>query len=59
LQLESKAEVKKRIKRSPDFGDALALTFAYPLGPAMISNNATWKKIRDRTPDYCWSAYEF
>lgn len=29
--LESKDEIKKRIKRSPDYADALALTFAYPV----------------------------
>ena len=28
LQLEAKAEIKKRLGHSPDFGDALALTFA-------------------------------
>lgn len=28
LQLEAKAEIKKRLGRSPDVGDALALTFA-------------------------------
>lgn len=30
-QLESKDEIKDRIGRSPDFGDALALTFAFPV----------------------------
>jgi Terminase large subunit, T4likevirus-type, N-terminal len=29
--LESKDEIKKRIGRSPDLGDALALTFAWPV----------------------------
>jgi hypothetical protein len=29
--LESKDDIKKRIGRSPDLGDALALTFAYPV----------------------------
>ncbi len=29
--LESKDEIKKRIGRSPDLGDALALTFAFPV----------------------------
>lgn len=29
--LESKDDIKKRIGRSPDHGDALALTFAYPV----------------------------
>ena len=31
LQLESKEEVRKRLGRSPDLGDALALTFAEPV----------------------------
>ena len=31
LQLESKEEIKKRLGRSPDRGDALALTFAAPV----------------------------
>ncbi len=31
LQLEEKAEIKKRLGRSPDKGDALALTFAEPV----------------------------
>lgn len=31
IQLESKDEIKKRIKRSPDVGDALALTFRFPI----------------------------
>ena len=29
--LENKDEIKKRIKRSPDVGDALALTFRFPI----------------------------
>jgi len=31
--LESKDDIKKRIQRSPDYGDALALTFAHPVLP--------------------------
>lgn len=31
LLLESKSDIKKRLKRSPDFADALALTFAEPV----------------------------
>lgn len=31
IVLESKADIKERIKRSPDCGDALALTFAMPV----------------------------
>lgn len=54
LLLESKVEVKKRIKRSPDFGDALALTFAYPVGPMLANNNQSWNKIKDREIVYDW-----
>jgi hypothetical protein len=32
LKLERKAEIKKRFLRSPDGADALALTFAFPVG---------------------------
>lgn len=31
IKLESKEDAKKRINASPDLGDALALTFAYPV----------------------------
>jgi hypothetical protein len=34
LQLERKEDMKKRGLASPDFGDALALTFALPVAPA-------------------------
>lgn len=37
FQLEDKALVKKRLGRSPDLGDALALTFAMPDQPAASS----------------------
>lgn len=41
LKLESKKEIKKRLLRSPDGGDALALTFAFPID---------FKKRRKATP---------
>ena len=37
IQLEDKDQIKKRIGRSPDLGDALALTFAYPDAPASMA----------------------
>lgn len=37
LQLEKKAEVKKRVGVSPDLADALALTFAQPVGHPEVS----------------------
>ena len=54
LLLESKADIKKRIKRSPDIGDAMALTFAYPLGPALMNTSNDWGKLRTRDSDYSW-----
>ena len=35
LKLEKKEELKKRGLRSPDLADALALTFAFPVGPSL------------------------
>ncbi len=37
--LEKKADTKERIKRSPDAGDALALTFAFPVIPKQRDPN--------------------
>ena len=37
IQLERKEDMKKRGLASPDVGDALALTFAYPVAPAAFS----------------------
>jgi phage terminase large subunit len=33
IQIESKDQIKERLKRSPDWGDAFALTFAQPVMP--------------------------
>lgn len=52
LQMESKADIRKRLSRSPDIADALALTFAYDLGPAQVNNN--WDKFRQRDGMYDW-----
>lgn len=59
ILLESKSEVKKRIRRSPDVGDAIALTFATPLNNMMggTSTNSIWEQIRRQSidyPDYAW-----
>jgi hypothetical protein len=37
IQLERKDDMKKRGLASPDMGDALALTFAYPVGASAHS----------------------
>lgn len=52
LQMEAKSDIKKRLGRSPDIADALALTFAYELGPTMMNDN--WKDIRNRETMYDW-----
>jgi len=39
LQLESKDEIKKRGGRSPDLGDALALTFSFPVAPKKLGHH--------------------
>jgi len=38
MQLESKDDIKKRGGRSPDLGDALALTFSYPVAAKKIGH---------------------
>ena len=38
FQLEDKDQVKARLGRSPDLGDALALTFAFPDQPASMAS---------------------
>lgn len=39
MQLESKEEMKKRGLQSPDCGDAVAMTFAYPAAAMMNANS--------------------
>jgi len=53
LQLESKADIKKRLRRSPDIGDAMALTFAYDIYYNTNDNNS-WDKLRNREGTYDW-----
>ena len=46
LQLESKDDIKKRTNRSPDAGDALALTFAFPVqkrADEIFNNEASYR----------------
>jgi hypothetical protein len=40
IQLEKKEDMKKRGLASPDFSDALALTFAYPISVAAPERRA-------------------
>lgn len=51
ILLESKKDMKKRGLSSPDEGDALALTFAYPVQPS--DHSAALKKIKSQhTSEY-------
>jgi hypothetical protein len=54
IQLEKKDDMKKRGLASPDFGDALALTFAYPVAPKGIETgpNEAAKARREYNPLY-------
>jgi hypothetical protein len=45
LQLESKDDIKKRGGRSPDLGDALALTFAFPVAPKNLGRHGLVESI--------------
>jgi hypothetical protein len=52
IQLEKKEDMKRRGLSSPDCGDALALSFAYPVAPRGlgINKNAMANKRRDYNP---------
>jgi hypothetical protein len=49
--LEKKEDMKKRGLSSPDCGDALALTFAYPIGQSDHSDKLRPKR-KDESPEY-------
>jgi hypothetical protein len=44
--LEDKDQVKKRLGRSPDLADALALTFAFPVAPRMTERELLTQRER-------------
>lgn len=50
VELESKAKMKKRGLRSPDVGDALALTFAMPVAAPADVATATARRSRTYRP---------
>ena len=52
IQLEKKEDMKKRGLASSDFGDALALTFAYP-----ISADVPERRARYRQTDMEYNPY--
>lgn len=49
IQLEKKESMKKRGLASPDLGDALALTFAYPVGSAFDDDSEEWRHEAGRS----------
>lgn len=49
FRLEEKAQIKKRLQFSPDYADALALTFAWPEMPAADSLQARVQAKNTRT----------
>lgn len=54
FMLEPKEQIKKRLGRSPDYADALALTFAYPVAPKeRVPQNLRqqYERKRHRQPD--------
>jgi hypothetical protein len=46
IQLESKADLKRRVGYSPDDADALALTFAYPVA-ASLGAGGPWAQFEE------------
>ncbi|AMG65715.1 hypothetical protein [Providencia stuartii] len=57
ILLESKADIKKRIGRSPGKGDALALTFAYPVTKKERNNISTSSQGRHVVSDADYDPY--
>lgn len=45
LKLESKSEIKKRLKRSPDSADALALTFSEPVYQSKYLGTGSYRVV--------------
>jgi hypothetical protein len=56
LKLESKDEIKKRYTKSPDLGDALALTFAYKIPNKLnIQRHGNTRQMQVQSS---WSVYD-
>lgn len=53
IQLEKKADMKKRGVPSPDMADALALTFAYPVVPRSMQRMVEEREVENYDP--IWS----
>ena len=60
IQLETKREIKRRLKRSPDEGDGVALTFAEEIGVEEYESaeQATIAKFTRRPDDIADSEYD-
>ena len=58
IQLESKADMKKRGLSSPDRGDALALTFSYPLS-SEVTDDRRKKRHKPMQVEYNPFSEEF
>ena len=56
LKLESKDDIKKRYGKSPDLGDALALTFAFNIPNALIK--AKYGMQRQYQAQSTWNVYD-
>lgn len=52
IKLEAKDEIRKRLKRSTDLGDALALTFAVQVGPNEFEREYRGRARRDKRRVY-------
>jgi hypothetical protein len=50
ILLEDKDQIKKRLRRSPDFGDAFVLTFAEPILPKVRTHLAPQIRAEDYNP---------
>ncbi len=50
IQLEKKADMKKRGVPSPDMADALALTFSYPVVPRSMERMIQEREVQDYDP---------
>lgn len=51
IQLASKEDIRKRTGRSPDLGDALALTFAVSVGPTLTKSSG-WEALNNYDSPY-------
>ena len=52
MALESKENLKKRLTFSPDYGDALALTFAYPVNAPSIEEQRVYRRQETQPQAY-------